>query len=99
MNKQIFTVGIYLPSDTSRVSKLHLAESIREGYKEHFGQELINLFVMENNVEQNCGTPVGSSKNTEKPLRLSGNIAWENRIEDGDGDIVYGTDEAYRGED
>lgn len=66
MNRQVFTVGIYLPPDTSKVSELRLAESIQKGYKEHFGQELINLFVMENNVEQNVERP----KNQQKMLDL-----------------------------
>ncbi len=66
MNRQVFTVEIYLPPDTSKVSELRLAESIQKGYKEHFGQELINLFVMENNVEQNVERP----KNQQKMLDL-----------------------------
>lgn len=46
--------------------------------------KMCEINVEEITVEQNCGTPIDSSKNIEKPLRLSGNLAWENRIEDSD---------------
>lgn len=42
------------------------------------------ISVEELNVEQSRGTPENTSKNSKKPLRLSGNLAWENRVEDGD---------------
>lgn len=42
------------------------------------------ISVKEISEEQNCGTPENTSENSKKPLRLSGNIAWENRVEDGD---------------
>lgn len=38
--------------------------------------------VKEISEEQTCGTPENTSENSKKPLRLSGNIAWENRIEE-----------------
>jgi hypothetical protein len=44
--------------------------------------EMPMISVRELNVEQNCGTPENTSENSKKPLRLSGNIAWENRIEE-----------------
>lgn len=60
---------------------------IEEAFQRGIGELLPYAYESETKIkveEQNHGTPENTSENSKKPLRLLGNIAWENRIEDGD---------------
>jgi len=84
MNKRTFTVELTSENDSlNALTKEDFDYIMRRGLYEYMG----NFFaqnVQIKNVEQTCGTPENTRENPQKPLRLSGNIAWENRTEDGE---------------
>lgn len=84
MNKRTFTVELTSENDSlNSLTKEDFDYIMRRGLYEYMG----NFFaqnVQIKNVEQKRGTPENTSENSQKPLRLSGNIAWENRTEDGE---------------
>lgn len=60
---------------------------IEEAFQRGIGELLPYAYESETRVkvvEQSSGTPENTSENSQKPLRLSGNLAWENRVEDGE---------------
>ena len=80
MNKRIFVVELTGENDSlNALTKEDFDYIMRRGLYEYMG----NFFaqnVQINNVEQTVERPI-SQKSGEKPLALSGNLAWENRNE------------------
>lgn len=77
--------------------ELECLDTIRHSMEDEFLDEILHAFRIGLNeyfggwqgqncslkiVEQSSGTPENTSENSKKPLRLSRNIAWENRIEE-----------------
>ncbi len=82
--KQTFVVEFTHAPSLDRVSELMLWDAIWKWLNTLKNNLPSYITVQEITVEQNCGTPENTSENSKKPLRLLGNIAWENKIEDGD---------------
>lgn len=85
--KQVFQIEIDSPDtlekEGSKVQSDDIKYYLFEGIKGDFRPWCAEKFKV-SVVEQTCGTPENTSENSKKPLRLSGNIAPENKIEDND---------------
>lgn len=83
MNKRTFVVELTSENDSlNALTKEDFDYIMKRGLYEYMG----NFFaqnVQVKNVEQNVERPIPEERG-EKALALSGNLAWENRIEDGD---------------
>ena len=82
--KQTFTIEIETLDNQSALRDFQIMAALKNSFDEFFDGNARPLSAKETTVEQNCGTPENTSENSKKPLRLLGNITWENRIEDGD---------------
>ena len=85
MNKRTFVVELTSENDSlNALTKEDFDYIVRRGLYEYMG----NFFaqnVQIKNVEQNVERPI-SEESGEKPLALSGNLAWENRNESKEGE-------------
>ncbi len=85
MNKRTFVVELTSSNDSlNALTKEDFDYIVRRGIYEYMG----NFFarnVQINNVEQTVERPI-SGESGEKPLALSGNLAWENRNESKEGE-------------
>lgn len=82
--KQAFTIEIETLDNQSALRDFQIMAVLKNSFDEFFDGNARPLSAKESTVEQNHGTPENTSENSKKPLRLLGNIAWENKIEDGD---------------
>lgn len=82
--KQAFVVVV---DHKEPLNEIQLSMIIQSGLFDHYyenGDKISVVKTIKQNVEQTCGTPENTSENSKKPLRLSGNIVWENQIDFGD---------------
>lgn len=81
--KQTFVVEFTHAPNLYMVSELMLWDAIWKGLKPLENNLPSYITVQETTVEQSVERPILQDE-SEKPLRLSGNIAWENRTKDGE---------------
>lgn len=78
--KQTFIIEIETLDSQSALRDFQIMAALKNSFDEFFDGNARPLSAKETTVEQ----IVERLKDKEKTLKLSGNIAWENRIEDGD---------------